>query len=188
MPLYTEILPIQTLEEQSALTEAPASALPKATAASAAAVAPPFDVPRTANPPILSEPPASAGLTLSVASPSLPDPAPMKPLSKQVYYFHPGQSGNPSGRHKCTKEEKEAMDAIRSLDHIAVEKLESLLKSDDVSAAVKVKICELILDRTYGKVETAVRVTSVQKTVEKSESYILSLVERIRADMEDESP
>ena len=95
--------------------------------------------------------------------------------------FQPGQSGNPSGRPKRTQEEKDALAAIKALAPDAVAKLQSLLESKKVSPAVKVRIAELILDRTYGKAETAVKVTSVAETVESSKTYILSLVDQIRA-------
>ena len=94
--------------------------------------------------------------------------------------FKPGVSGNPSGRPKRTKEEKDALEAIKAMAPEAADKLRTLLNSSRTSAAMKVKICEIILDRTYGKSESAVKLTSVQQTVEQSRDYILSLVERVR--------
>ena len=100
---------------------------------------------------------------------------------KKSHRFQPGRSGNPSGRPKRTPEEKDALEAIRKLAPGAAEKLKALLNSTRTPAAVKVRVCELILDRTYGKPDSSVKVTSVQQTVEQSRDYILSLVERVRA-------
>ena len=111
-------------------------------------------------------------------------PADLPSAPRKPHLFQPGVSGNPSGRPKRTQEEKDALQAIRDLAPDAVEKLKALLNSTRASPAVKVRIIELILDRTYGKAESAVKVTSVAETVQQSESYIMALVEKVREDME----
>ena len=99
--------------------------------------------------------------------------------------FQPGQSGNPDshGSVKKTPEQLDALMEIRSMAPLAVSKLKSMLDSDKTPAAVKVKICEIILDRTYGKPEASVRVTNVQETVSQSRAYINALVCDVRAYM-----
>lgn len=103
---------------------------------------------------------------------------------KKSHLFQPGVSGNPSGRPKRTQEEKDALQAIRELAPAAVAKLKKILDSEKVAPAVKLRACEIILDRTYGKAESAVKVTSVGETVQQSEAYILALVDKVREGME----
>ena len=98
----------------------------------------------------------------------------------------PGQVSISSGGPKRTPEEKDALEAIRRLVPDAAEKLSELLESAWTPVAVKVRICELIFDRAFGRPNSSVKVTSVQQTVEQSRNYILSLVERVRAAKEAE--
>ena len=99
--------------------------------------------------------------------------------------FQRGQSGNPSGRPKQTQEEKDALEMIKSLAPEAAEIMKTLLHSKKVSPALKVRICEIIFDRTYGRVESSVRFTSVKQSIEESRQYILALVENVRQEDDD---
>jgi hypothetical protein len=72
--------------------------------------------------------------------------------------FKPGVSGNPNGRPKQTQEERDALAEIRKLAPRAAEVLEEMLSSDATPAPTRIKAVELILDRTYGKPDMAVKV------------------------------
>ena len=72
--------------------------------------------------------------------------------------FKPGRSGNPGGRPRRTQEERDALAEIRKLAPRAAEVLEEMLNSDATPAPTRIKAVELILDRTYGKPDMAVKV------------------------------
>lgn len=74
--------------------------------------------------------------------------------------FKKGASGNPGGRPKMTDAERDALAEIRTLAASVPEKLRAMLNSSKTPPAVKVKICEIILDRTYGKPDSKVVVTA----------------------------
>ena len=65
--------------------------------------------------------------------------------------FKKGVSGNPKGRPKLSEDQKDALTKIKELAPMAVDVAEKLLKDGDVPPAVKVKLIDMILDRTYGK-------------------------------------
>lgn len=65
--------------------------------------------------------------------------------------FKSGSSGNPEGRPKHTPEQRDALEAVKSLAPHAVEAMERLLTAEDTPPALKVRIAEIVLDRTYGK-------------------------------------
>ena len=65
--------------------------------------------------------------------------------------FKPGQSGNPSGRPKKTKEQKDALQMIRDLAPDAANVLRGILYDENTKTTDKLKAIEIILDRTYGK-------------------------------------
>ena len=88
-------------------------------------------------------------------------------------HFMPGQSPNPGGRPKKSQEETKALEMIRVATPEAVEILLGLLKAKTgVSALTKVKIIEMMLDRTFGKPDTAVRVTTELPTVEEAQAEL----------------
>ena len=65
--------------------------------------------------------------------------------------FAPGQSGNPSGRRKRTQAEIDALTMIRAACPEAVRIAIKMLRSNDTPAAIKLRIVEMIINRTYGR-------------------------------------
>ncbi len=94
--------------------------------------------------------------------------------------FLPGQSGNPSGRSKQTEEEKDALEEIRKLASGVAARMVALLDNPRVPAIAKVRILEIILERTFGKPETSLKLTSAQQSVEAAQARIAAIVSRIR--------
>ena len=112
--------------------------------------------------------------------------APETPVKKDTR-FQRGQSGNPSGRPKRTKEEKDALNEVRKLAPKAVERLKQILEDSTVSKAILLKAIEIVFDRTYGKPEASVKVTSVQETLQESEAYVMAIVQRARNRLREET-
>ena len=79
--------------------------------------------------------------------------------------FQKGQSGNPNGRPPKSREQHEAEEAIRKLAPEAVQKLSELMDSDNES--VRLKACQIILDRVYGKPRQAVETADTSPIVVK---------------------
>ena len=71
--------------------------------------------------------------------------------------FKPGQSGNPGGRPRRTDEERDALEEIRKLAADVPGKLKTLLNDKRTPPAVRLKACEIILDRTYGKPDSRLK-------------------------------
>ena len=71
--------------------------------------------------------------------------------------FEPGKSGNPNGRPKLTERQQDALEAIRALAPSAPGVLSQILNDASASPAVRLKAVEMILDRTYGKPDMAVK-------------------------------
>ena len=86
--------------------------------------------------------------------------------------FEKGQSGNPTGKKKATQEELDAMQAIRDLAPQVAPKMKELLDAARIPAVAKVRILEIILERTFGKVESAVKVTNTQESVEAAQAEL----------------
>lgn len=74
--------------------------------------------------------------------------------------FAPGKSGNPSGRPKQTPEQKDALEAIRGLTPKAVETMRQILDSPRAGETAKLRVCEIILERTYGKASASVELNA----------------------------
>ena len=60
------------------------------------------------------------------------------------------------------------------------DKMAEMLASPRVPAVAKVRIMEIILERTYGKPETALKLTSAQQSVEAAQARIEAIVSQIR--------
>jgi hypothetical protein len=79
--------------------------------------------------------------------------------------FKPGQSGNPGGRPKKTPEQKDALEAIRDLAPNAPAVLMDIMNNPTAPAAARLKAVEMILDRTYGKPDMAVKLEDPRSDV-----------------------
>lgn len=79
--------------------------------------------------------------------------------------FKPGQSGNPSGRPKKTQEQQDALAAIRDLAPQAPAVLLDVMNNPSAPPAARLKAVEMILDRTYGKPDMAVKVEDPKNDV-----------------------
>ena len=98
--------------------------------------------------------------------------------------FLPGKSPNPGGRPKQTEEEKDALEEIRKLAPGVAAKMTELLNNPRVPAIAKVRILEIILERTYGKPETAVRLNADIQSNEAARARLEAIVARIRIEVD----
>lgn len=69
---------------------------------------------------------------------------------------------------------------FRKLGPKAVKKLDEMLDAERLSSIAKVRIIEIILERAYGKVETAVKVTENKVTVEEAQAKIDDIFAELR--------
>jgi len=86
--------------------------------------------------------------------------------------YKPGQSGNPAGRPKKTKEEEEMLTELKALTPLALQKMKAMLNNERTAALARVRIIEIILERTFGKVESSVKVTNTQESVEAAQAEL----------------
>ena len=99
--------------------------------------------------------------------------------------FKPGQSGNPGGRPKKTKEEEALLEELKELTPLALQKMKKMLENDHVAALAKVRIIEIILERTFGKVVSAVKVTNTQESVEAAQAELEAIFSSFDDDAEE---
>ena len=98
--------------------------------------------------------------------------------------FLPGKSPNPGGRPKKTEEEKDALEEIRKLAPGVAERMTALLDNPRVPAIAKVRILEIILERTYGKPETAIRLNGEAQSAEAARARLEAIAARIRIEVD----
>lgn len=91
--------------------------------------------------------------------------------------FKPGKSGNPGGRPKRTPQQNDAMEAIRALAPAAPAVLMEIMSNAAAPPAARLKAVEIVLDRTYGKPDMAVKLEDPKDDVLKD---IRSAVEKIK--------
>ena len=80
--------------------------------------------------------------------------------------------GNPGGgRPRNTKAQNDALQQLRDLSPNAVDTMRRILADPAESSAIKVKIAEIIRDRTYGKPRQ-----DVDATLSRGEDFVLEIV------------
>ena len=98
--------------------------------------------------------------------------------------FLPGRSPNPGGRPRMTDEERDALEEIRKLAPGVAEKMAEMLAAPRVPAIAKVRIMEIILERTYGKPETSVRLNGEASSAEAARARLEAIAARIRIEVD----
>ena len=93
-------------------------------------------------------------------------------------FFCPGKEAGMADR-------MDSLDEIRSLTPEVVRQMGDMLSKDKVPPMVKVRIMEIILERTYGKPETSIKLTNAQQNVEAAQERIAAIVENIRKKREE---
>ena len=92
--------------------------------------------------------------------------------------------GNQCGKHSLTGAQREALEEIRQLAPKAAGKMAEMLDDDTVPAAAKIRIMEMILDRTYGKPEAALKLSADIDSGEASRARLEAIAARIRLEVE----
>lgn len=112
------------------------------------------------------------------------EPVQVEILRGENGQFLPGKSPNPGGRPKMTEEEKDALEEIRKLAPGVAEKMSEMLAAPRVPAIAKVRIMEIILERTYGKPETSVRLNGEAQSAEAARARLEAIAARIRIEVD----
>ena len=111
-------------------------------------------------------------------------PAQPEVLRDRNGQFLLGVSGNPGGKQKPTREEREALEAVKSLAPGVADRMTALLDDDKTPAQVKVRIMEIILERTYGKPEAAIKLDADVRSGEASRARLEAIAARIRLEVD----
>ena len=69
-------------------------------------------------------------------------------------------------------ENMESLSEIRRLTPDVVDMMGEMLHSNKIPAIVKVRIMEIVLERTFGKPEAAIRLSTAQQNVEAAQARI----------------
>jgi hypothetical protein len=77
-------------------------------------------------------------------------------------------------------ERMDSLDEIRSLAPEVAEQMANLLRNPNTSPMVKVRIMEIILERTYGKPETSIKLTNAQQNVEAAQERLEAIFGHVR--------
>ena len=130
-------------------------------------------VPRESSPPRLE----SSSDLLTAASPAQEE----TPIIRGAHgHFVKGCSANPAGQPKRTEEQKQALAEIRALAPEVPRYMKAMLKNPRTPAMAKIRLMEIILERTYGKPEESVTVKASPLSLEASEARIEALIRTIR--------
>ena len=72
------------------------------------------------------------------------------------------------------------MEESRELAPEVVRQMGNMLSNTKTSPMVKVKIMEMVLERTYGKPEASIKLSNAQQNVEAAQERIAAIVENIK--------
>ena len=92
--------------------------------------------------------------------------------------------GNKAGSKKMTAAQREALEGIRSLAPKVAEKMQAMLEDKTVPAAAKIRIMEIILDRTYGKPEARLKLNVEQQSTEAARARLEAIAAKIRIEVD----
>jgi hypothetical protein len=73
----------------------------------------------------------------------------------------------------------ESLNGIQRLVPDVVDLMEDMLHNPKVSPIVKTRIMEMVLERTFGRPEAAVKLTTAQQSVEAAQARISAIVSEI---------
>ena len=77
-------------------------------------------------------------------------------------------------------ENMESLSEIRSLTPEVVHMMDDMLHSNKIPAMVKVRLMEIILERTFGKPEAAIRLSTAQQNVEAAQARLEAIFGHVR--------
>ncbi len=92
--------------------------------------------------------------------------------------FKPGDPNNPRGRRKLSPEEQNTLEKIRGLAPLVAEQMEQILRDEETPLLLRIRIFEIVLDRTYGRVPAKVDITSSQDAVEAAQARLDAIFAR----------
>ena len=77
-------------------------------------------------------------------------------------------------------EQMDSLEEIRKMVPDVVNQIERMMHDDRTPAMVKVRLMEMVLERTFGRPEASVKLTTAQQGVEAAQARIAAIVERIK--------
>lgn len=87
------------------------------------------------------------------------EPAPA--IRAKTGRFLPGQSGNPRGRPAETQETREGKKLLRDAAPSACKLLCDTINDSGAKLELRIRCCEIVLDRVYGKPQQSVELDSM---------------------------
>ena len=91
-----------------------------------------------------------------------------------------GNRGDFSWGGERVDENMDSLSEIRRLTPEVVDMMGEMLRNAKTPAVVKVRIMEIILERTFGNTEAAIRLSTAQQNVEAAQERISAIVSKIR--------
>ena len=79
-----------------------------------------------------------------------------------------------------TAEERKIRAQFKKLGPKAIKALSEMLEAERLSSIAKVRIIEIILERAYGKVESAVKITETKVSMEEAQARIDDMFATLR--------